>query len=86
MKYVPMERRNLHTAPKNEHLLNIPGGTRPEPVEGRWFRQAQPTLPRFIEKILLYYEKWLEIFMFCDSCVNTKLDFMTLFATDTISF
>ena len=23
----------------------------PELVEGRWFRQAQPTLPGFIEKI-----------------------------------
>ncbi len=27
------------------------GETRPELVEGRWFRQAQPTLPRFIEEI-----------------------------------
>ena len=35
------------------NLLNIPGKTRPELVEGRWFRQAQPTPPRFIEKILL---------------------------------
>jgi hypothetical protein len=27
------------------------GETRPELVEGRWFRQAQPTPPRFFEKI-----------------------------------
>ncbi len=27
------------------------GGTRSEPVEDRWFRQAQPTLPQFIEKV-----------------------------------
>ena len=32
-------------------MLDISGETQPELVEGRWFRQAQPTLPPFIEKI-----------------------------------
>jgi hypothetical protein len=27
------------------------GETMPELVEGRWFRQAQPTPPRFIEMV-----------------------------------
>ncbi len=33
------------------YLLNILGETRSEPVEDRWFRQAQPTRPRFFEKV-----------------------------------
>ena len=28
-----------------------------QPVEGRWFRQAQPTLPQFIEKLLNLFVK-----------------------------
>jgi hypothetical protein len=40
-----------------EYLLNIPGEMRPELVEGRWFRQAQPTPPRFFEKIRFWLEK-----------------------------
>jgi len=33
------------------YLLNRSEATWPEPVEGRWFRQAQPTSLRFVEKI-----------------------------------
>jgi hypothetical protein len=36
----------------DEYLLNNSGETWPEPITGRWFRQAQPTAPRFTEKIL----------------------------------
>ncbi len=39
------------------HLLNVSGQTRPVLVEGHWLRQAQPTSPRFIEKIPYAYKK-----------------------------
>jgi hypothetical protein len=39
------------------YILNIWGKTRPELVEGHWFRQAQPTPPRFTEKIPINYPK-----------------------------
>jgi hypothetical protein len=32
------------------------GDMRPELVEGRWLRQAQPTPPRFFEKIRFQYQ------------------------------
>ncbi len=38
----------------NQYLLNVSGQTRPELVAGRWFRQAQPTASRLIEKIPNY--------------------------------
>ncbi len=38
------------------YLLNILGQTRPELVEGRWFRQAQPT-SLIIEKMPSVHEK-----------------------------
>ncbi len=63
------------------YLFNILGETRSEPVEDRWFRQAQPTWPRFFEKERLYKEKTGSLgktrFSYLFSGMNRKIEILS---------
>ena len=60
------------------YLLKIPGRARPELVEGRWFRQVQPTLPQFIEKMPQNAKKPVSYYSFSDKRLVSKIGELTM--------